>query len=302
MNPARIAASRGRKDVLAVVVTYNPGEELAKHLAALREQMEDVVVVDNGSANIAAVQSAAVLAGCRLVVNGGNRGIAAALNQGRALALESGAEWLATFDQDSLLPPGAIDGMLERLATHPRRDEVGILSPAHKDRGTLEDYHHRLDIIAETEDWRLLRTTITSGSLIRRAALANVGPFDERLFIDSVDHDFCLRARRRGWLVAETRRVVMAHSIGAATQHRFLGLRFVCTHHSPLRRYYITRNTLEVASRNALFDPVWSCKTFRQVVWSAAATIVGEGQRPAKTAAILRGVLDFGLRRFGPRR
>lgn len=287
--------------VLAVVVTYNPGPGLLQNLQALGSQIERVLVVDNGSTDIDAVRTAAAEAGCALEENGRNLGIAAALNRGVARALETGVDWLATFDQDSFLPEHAIRELLALHASHPRRAEIGLVAPAHRDRGTQGDYHLPMDIIAQTARWRLLRCTITSGSLIRREVLDEIGGFEERLFIDSVDHEFCMRMRKRGWLVVEHRGVVMPHSIGASTQHRLLGLRIVCTHHSPTRRYYITRNLLEVAIRNLRFDPTWSIKALLQLTSGAIASVTYEQNRAAKLAAILAGLRDFLFRRFGPR-
>lgn len=288
--------------VLATVVTYNPDDALGIHLAALRSQIARVVVVDNGSRNVADVRAAAASTGCEVIANAVNRGIAAALNQGRELALSAGVPWLATFDQDSLLPPHAISTLLAQLASHPSPDRVGVLAPAHCDRATHADYHHPLDILEETPQWRLLRSTITSGSLIRREALVQLGGFEERLFIDSVDHEFCLRLRRHGWLVAEDRRVVMPHSIGASTEHRLLGVRLVCTHHAPVRRYYITRNLLEVCFRYALVDPVWCGKGLLQWIAGSMAVLLFEQQKAEKVGAMAQGVRDFILRRFGARR
>lgn len=289
-----------RRRVVAAVVTYNPGGDLAQHLRALRQQADHVVVIDNGSTDLPAVQRAAAQADCQLIANGANLGVATALNQGAAKALELDAEWFAMFDQDSLLPPGAIDGVLACFEAHPQRDRVGMVSVSHRDRGTQADYHHRLDIIQETPEWRLLRVTITSGSLVRCEVLRQVGLFEDRLFIDSVDHEFCLRMRRKGWLVMESRAQVMAHSIGASTAHRLLGVRLVCTHHSPLRRYYITRNLLEVGVRNLWFDPTWSIKSLWQLAAGDAAAVFYERDKLAKLRAVLRGAAHFALRRFGP--
>jgi rhamnosyltransferase len=288
-------------DVLAVVVTYNPGPGLLESLRVLRSQIEHVLVVDNGSGNIDEVRAAAAQAGCTLEENGSNLGIATALNRGVARALEMGVDWLATFDQDSLLPENAIRELLALYARHPQRARIGVIAPGHRDRGTGAGYHFSVDIIEEAADWRVMRGTITSGSMVRREVLRDVGGFREDLFIDSVDHEFCLRLRRHGWLVVEHRGVFLAHSIGEATQHRLLGLRVVCTHHAPVRRYYITRNLLDVALRNLFFDPVWSTKALAQLAAGVITSVTYEEDRAAKLRAILAGARDFLLRRFGKR-
>ncbi len=287
--------------VFAVVVTYNPDPDLIEHLAAMRLQIATVVVIDNGSANAAEVEHQAAAAGCRYIGNSANLGVAAALSQGARLALAEGFEWLATFDQDSLIGPGAIAGLLSVHAGHPRRDRVAIVAMSHRDRATGRDYHHPEDIIETAPLWRSLRATITSGSLIRTEVFAKIGVFDAALFIDSVDHDFCQRCRRHGWLAIEGREQLMEHSIGAVTEHNFLWTRVACTNHSPLRRYYITRNTLEIVRRYLLVDPRWTLCQLYYLVAGNILILIFEDQPAAKASAMAQGALDFLRRRFGPR-
>jgi rhamnosyltransferase len=287
------------RSVLGVVVTYNPGEELPRHLEALRDQLDVLLVVDNGSTNRAWVESVAAQADCRFVGNERNLGIATALNQGLRMAADGGHYWLATFDQDSDCPRGAIAALLAAHAQHPRSTQVAIVSSSHVDRALGRDYAHPTDVLEATEHWRLMRTAITSGNLARVDVLREAGGFDDGLFIDCVDHDLCLRLRRRGWLILEACDVVMPHSIGAASVHRLLGLPVVCTHHSPARRYYQVRNALEVGRRNVLFDPAWVFACLSSTAAAAVAVLLFEPQKARKLGAMARGVLHFMLRRFG---
>jgi rhamnosyltransferase len=172
---------------------------------------------------------------------------------------------------------------------------------AHRDRNTGRDYHVRFDIIHEAPHWREVRTAITSGSLVRVAVFGAVGLFDDALFIDSVDHDFCLRCRRRGLLVIESRDQVLEHAIGQATVDRLLWREVTPAHHSPMRRYYITRNSLEMCRRYLFTDFIWTAEQLYLLGVGALAMLFLEDQRRAKTWAMLRGVRDFALRRFGPR-
>jgi rhamnosyltransferase len=291
-----VSATNG---VLGVVVTYHPDAELPQHLATLRSQVDALVVVDNGSDNRAAVEQAALAAGCRFIGNGANLGIAAALNQGLAIALDEGYAWLATFDQDSHCPEGAIASLLALQQRHPRGAQVALVATAHRDRALQRDYHHWIDVIEETADWRILRAAITSGSLVRVDVLRTLGGFEDQLFIDSVDHELCLRLRRQGWLILEARDVVMTHSIGDASVERLLGLPVVCTHHSAARRYYQVRNLLEISRRYFFFDPAWTLKSLLQLVSGGVAVLLFEPQKGRKLAAMARGGLHFLRRRFG---
>lgn len=287
--------------VLAAVVTYNPDHDLSGNLLALRRQVAAVVVIDNGSAGAGDIERLALAAGCRFIGNGANLGVAAALSQAARLTMAEGFDWLATFDQDSLVRPGSIGGLFEVQAAHPHPERIAILAMSHRDRATGRDYHHPEDIIETTPLWRSVRATITSGSLTRVEVFRQVGVFDDALFIDTVDHEFCLRCRRQGWLVIEGRAQVMEHSIGAATEHGFLGRRIACTNHAPVRRYYITRNTLEVVRRYLVFDPAWTLPQLYYLGAGNVLILMFEAHRLAKLGAMLSGAADFLLRRFGPR-
>jgi rhamnosyltransferase len=292
---------KANPDVMAVVVTYGPGAELGANLEAIRDQAGAVVVVDNGSANAAWVERTARAGGCRFIGNDVNLGIATALNQGVRMARTEGFAWLATFDQDSLIAPGALAGLLAIHESHPQRERIAILAMSHRDRATQRAYHQPWDILEETPIWRSLRATITSGSLTPLWVFDKVGMFDDRLFIDSVDHEFCLRCRRDSLLVIEARSQAMDHSIGAITEHNFLWRRVACTNHSPTRRYYMTRNQIEVYGRHLFTDFRWSALGLYYLAVSSVIVLVLERDRWAKLGAMLEGARDVLLRRFGPR-
>ena len=299
-DPGASVSNAGLGPVMAVVVTYNPDASLRRNLEALRMQIETVVVIDNGSANIEFVEQQAQAAGCEMVANRTNQGIAAALNQAVILARAGGFTGLATFDQDSLIRPGVIAQMTAFYGKFPHRDRIGVLAMAHRD-ATGRDYHLPWDILEDAPTFRLVRTTITSGNIIPIDVFETVGAFDEALFIDSVDHDFCLRCRSHGLLVVEGKLQVMDHAKGQSKEHRFFWLRVPVSNHSPPRRYYITRNQLELCRRYLFVDFVWVCAAGLLLLCEAVFVLLYEQERRAKFNAMIEGARDFLLRRFGPR-
>src|ERR1700722_715343 len=101
--------------VCAVIITYNPSLEVLANIAALRSEVNSIVVVDNGSLE----QSLDILRSGRseldfeLIENGRNLGIAAALNLGVSEVKAKACSWAALFDQDSMVEPGFIAAMLK---------------------------------------------------------------------------------------------------------------------------------------------------------------------------------------------
>ena len=287
--------------VFAVVVTYNPDKGLQKRLQILRAQVQALLVVDNGSDDAEFIENIARQLDCQVILNAKNLGIAEALNQGARIAVQQGAAWLATFDQDSQTPSDGIATLLAAASCLHHADRVAIVAMSHRDSATGRDYHRRGEILEEHGQWRRLRTTITSGSLIKISTFAKVGMFDSRLFIDMVDIDFCMRCRQHNLLVMENRTVTLSHSLGNSTLQKVFGWPLVLTHHSPLRRYYMTRNQLEMCLRYVWIDTRWVLGTAWHLLGSSVLVILMEAQRWQKILAIFAGVRDFVLRRFGPK-
>jgi rhamnosyltransferase len=98
---------------------------------------------------------------------------------------------------------------------------------------------------------------ITSGCLTRIAAWAQLGGFDETLFIDFVDTDYCLRAQRAGWTIAVSAQAQLQHSLGKRSVCQIAGIELRPTNHGPLRRYYIARNRIRMICRHGVHVPHW---------------------------------------------
>jgi hypothetical protein len=71
--------------------------------------------------------------------------------------------------------------------------------------------------------------------------------------------------------------------------------------HAPTRRYYITRNSLELSARYAAFDWLWSLRNAIHLVDANLSALAFEDRRGAKAKAMIQGAWHFAIRRFGPR-
>jgi rhamnosyltransferase len=92
---------------------------------------------------------------------------------------------------------------------------------------------------------------ISSGSLISLAALADIGPFDESLFIEHVDTDWTLRARAKGYRLYGVADARLDHALGeAALTASPLGLRRRFFLYKPERNYYLLRNSVALWRRH----------------------------------------------------
>ena len=232
--------------VMAVVVTYNPEIPLlGRDLDALVGQVPHVSVYDNGSANTADIR--ALVEGypkVSLVENHENLGLPVSYNRAMAEAVDRGYEWLLTMDQDSVLP----EGYIEAASAYFDQSDIAVICPRYWDKNvlTLEQFRER----TPDEPVSYVDKCISSGSLCRAEAHERIGGFDERMFIDYVDFDYCRTALERGYRILQLNRCVMAHSVGESNVVHVLGKTKVVFNHSPMRKYYYFRNKMYFARKH----------------------------------------------------
>ncbi len=236
------------------LVVYKPeAAALCNLLAAIAAQVGMVVVIDNGGA--AAAIGAAQRVGVVIVDPGGNVGVAAGHNLALSHIFAAGCRHALLFDQDSL-PQGDMIGELLRIegALLAAGRAVGAIGPLLVTadgrltgflrfsglwRHILAGADADLPVPACRSDF-----LITSGTLLRREVFERVGPFDESLFIDNVDLEWCCRAASLGFACYGAVEARMEHALGDRMLLNPLGRRLIPTVHNPLRIYYITRNRL----------------------------------------------------------
>ncbi len=292
--------SQPRADnVCAVIVTYHPLPDLRERVACTAEQVDRVIIIDNDSGPSAAVMLRDISArdNVDLVCNVRNFGLAAALNQGARRALAQGYSWILVLDQDSMPEPKMVDALRAAYVSNPRSDTIGVIAPLVVDQ--LSGYAELAQLCNDKESVEVT-TALTSGSLIAAPLFTSAGPFREDFFIDYVDVEHCLRLRRHGYSIIVACKAKLLHNLGAPTYHRFLWKpRVVTSNHSPLRRYYITRNRILVMKEYALREPAWTVGELRALCKEAAKMLLFEGDKREKSRFFLRGLVDALLDRTG---
>lgn len=232
--------------------------------------------------------------------NAENVGIAAALNQGLARAIELGYKWAMTFDQDSWARPNLVATLIEIVEQQPHPELVGIVG--------CNFEHESIELSSVTPkrtatSFSEVQTVITSGSLLSEAVFYAAGPFRSDFFIDFVDHEYCLRLRKLGYKVLTANAPLMVHALGDPTTFTFDKngtFSLILTNRSPLRRYYMARNGLAVARTYFRVAPLWALRTVASVLAFAILKIPFEqSARWTKIRATLRGALDAFRRRSG---
>lgn len=281
----------------AIVVTYNPDAEFRQRILHVSSQFPRVFIVDNGSNDIARSMLKVIASdpGIKLVPNSTNLGIAEALNQGMQLGLENGFDWAVTLDQDTVVFPDLLETL---LAVHARCGCEKVLIGGNylninKNRPFVDYADGDTEFIER-------KTLITAGTLVPLQASTRMGGFREDYFIDSVDHEFCLRARDHGFRILISRKPVMSQHIGTKMEVAAWWSKFASFNHSAIRKYYIARNTL-VTARDYLFrEPAWSLRQLWRLLSDFASIILFESNKYRKSSAFVSGLWDGARNKMGP--
>jgi rhamnosyltransferase len=276
----------------AVVVTYHPDEDVAENLRLLREQVETMVVVDNGSSPVELEMLHRTRDALRfeLIENGDNLGIATALNQGVRRVRELGRSYAMLFDQDSRVTEGFVTTMVQCFAASRSTKSLAILVPRYVDK--------RLGGILPPPVNRGggLEMATTSGSLMPIEIFDIAGWFADELFIDIVDYEYSLRVRQVGFTIDECADAVLLHSPGTPTTHRWLGSKeFQAPNYSPVRRYYQERNKIWLTKRYWQSFPRYCLRTFVFSAKDLLKIVLVEEDKFRKCQYFWSGVRD-GLR------
>jgi len=276
--------------VCAVVITYFPDAGFPERLEKIAAQVFSVIVVDNcttgpSTTNLERALFSRENVSC--IRNSENLGVAAALNQGirRALKDDVGCSWIVTFDQDSLPASDMVEKMIAVWKSHPHQEKLMVAGP----RTTFIDSTSRPDP-ADNWSWREVTHVITSGSLISRRAFELAGYFNEGLFIDYVDIEYCLRIKTLGYKVIEVRSTEIFHHMGRLEERFLLGEKVHPTHHPPLRRYYQFRNALLLHRQYRKSQRPWHRKNRIILIKILVLILLYEKQRLRSLFQILRGI------------
>lgn len=280
--------AREQATVAGVVLVYRPDATTADSLAALASQVDEIFVVDNSVADPLSMglrDAVSGRAGVRWLEQDGNVGVAAGFNAGLRAAIAAGHDEAVIFDQDSTVTPGLVAALRAARAADPL---AGIVGPALRSAATGIVYRREQGIGVTSTD-----VVISSGSLFSRSVLQRIGLHDEPLFIDYVDHDICLRARRAGLHNLKVHAAILEHRFGAAEPVRLLGRQVYRADYSLLRVYHATRNRVIVVRRYGFGRWFWEDAWFTLKAWTKLLLL--ERDRGAKLRTALRGFVD-GLR------
>lgn len=253
-----------------VVVSYRCRELLEACLHSIERHPytggpSTVTIVDNASRDGSAEFVRATFPDVRVVELPQNRGFGAANN----VALrETRAEQVLLLNPDTEIWPGVLDEMVEFLRAHP---DAGVAGCRLVRRDGSFDHAAKRSFPTVANAVRYFRPGADSSDylapgvpedetgpvdavngafmLVRKAAIDEVGLFDEGYWLYGEDLDWCYRFKQAGWEVLYNGRIVTLHvKGGVAGAHR--RLRQNWAFHSSMGRFY----RKHYSGKNALLD------------------------------------------------
>jgi rhamnosyltransferase len=261
--------------VIAIIVTYNPDmAALNSLLDSIESQFASVIIIDNGSSsNVSEFIDQRQFKGVETIEMGFNSGIGKAINTGINVAYKKEFTHIVLFDQDSKPAADMISKLLETMNDKQSQGiDVAAVGPKYIDvKGGDRSPFVKLvgrklqRIECPENETVIVDHLISSGSLISKNALDIVGLMEEKLFIDYVDTEWCLRAINKGYNLYGVGNAKMQHDLGDETIN-ILGR--VVPSHAPLRHYYLIRNGIWllrqswVSSSWKRMDSLRLCKIF----------------------------------------
>lgn len=263
-----------KKEICAILVHYYANKNQFKKVIRLHSiNFSKIIIINNSpKINISMYKNYKIT----VINNDKNIGLAKALNQGIALAKKKKFNYFALFDQDSLVGKNFTNNMVKYMNIFYQKDEFLAIKPSLFSPVYFNKIINQEAKYIKFKTLRLLRIdnnvkkffsfpeyVITSGSIIPLSSINSVGFMDDKLFIDFVDIEWCLRARKFKKIPVIINKVRINHFIGDYSVTLFNEKYPI---HKPKRMYYFFRNSIYLYKKKYI-DLNWKVIDFTRSIF-----------------------------------
>lgn len=218
---------------VAVVTLFNPHDNVFDNIRTYLPYIKELLIVDNSEISTDLSLFKKEFPSVTVLSSSINLGISKALNLATEYAKDKGYKWLLTMDQDSYFSFEEIKKFVQLFQEYDK-NKLAIFAPLHNQKSLKKDVkYHRLE-----------SCVMTSANIINIDKSLKIGGFDERLFIDEVDHDFCLRLNEAGYRIVQSHNCYVNHTLGEQRKSLDLNL------YNSKRLYYMARNYLYIRQKH----------------------------------------------------
>jgi rhamnosyltransferase len=225
------------------------------------------------------------------ISTGENKGIAKALNEAILMAKRENLSYLLTMDQDSCFEKHMIKNYLNCINDWSEKANTAMFGVQFVDANSVKN-----GCVAEKKE-----KLITSGSVININAIDDVSGFDEKLFIDEVDNEFCYRCIMKGYKIIQFTNIYLNHNLGTTSIHKsFKNLAETPRRlHTPIRLYYMTRNFFYVYSKYRHHFPTSLKESKHDLLTNIKNNLLYNKAKLQVLKYIVKGIVDFKQQRMG---
>lgn len=215
-----------RDDLAAVILLYKPNyKEVYENILTYAKNIKMLYIVGNSSIKDDFLLKLQKLTDIKLLHNGENLGISKALNLALDEAKNDSFKWILTMDQDSSFFENQFIKYLQYFEKV-NKSKLMIYSPIHNKK-FIKDYYQVESFV------------MTSANILCIDKALLIKGFDENLFIDEVDHEFCFKAIKNKYTILQDYRIALNHKLGTKIKNNV-------TIYDPIRLYYMIRNYLYI--------------------------------------------------------
>jgi len=270
-------------DISVVSVCYNSADIVREMLKSVPANT-NIILVDNGSQDVAELEPIAETNGATLVKNTNNVGFGVACNQGAELA---DTEFVFFLNPDTVLTSETLAGLVRAARKHPDCVAFNPLIIDPQGKASLK----RRSVLIPKRDWLprglLEKDTIVpilSGAafFVRKSDFDSVGGFDPEIFMYHEDDDLSLRLRsdRGNLMVAAGARVT--HTPGTSTVR--------AVEVSKIKAFGMGKSRIYTARKHNV--PFGELRAVLQAVLQLFSISMFSSRKRAKNIAFFRGVMS----------
>jgi len=272
--------------LLGIIILYHPQNDVVTNINSYIDILDELIVWDNtpGGCEINFPDHWNIQ---KMGMNE-NVGIGKALNEAAKYAMANDFTHLLTMDQDSYFVDDHCKKYINTIQTH----QKAIFGPNY--------LVHNQPFFKEQDSFDDTDLPMTSGSVFPVDVFKQIGLFREDFFIDSVDIEFCLRAKQNNYPVFIIPFVLLVHGLGhQKKKHKFLWKTFFPNEYSPIRSYYIIRNGLITQKLYPWSKAHWKGFLFYWVYKRICFVLCYEDNKYKKLKGIILGYLHGKMEKTG---
>lgn len=312
-------------DATVTIVNYNTVAKLRDCLRSIRDTTADmaieVIVVDNGSRDGSVEMVRDEFPEVRLVATGENLGFGRAHN--RAIAMGTGRHFIV-LNPDTVIEPHTFKRLVEFMDATP---DAGSCGPTVKDAtgAFAHSGHQDFSLLSMTASVLNLRAVLPSDAflrthfgrwlgrvhsayhphdtvravdwidgaclVVRREVYEKIGAFDEKIFLNAEDWEWCYRIRLAGWKNYHVPDVAIQHLMHQSKDQVYVPS-FVAQYRAMM---YVFRKHYSYATYLALRVILFFGFSWRLIV-ATIEKVLPVRKRPAREAEAYWAVMNEAVR------